>query len=759
MSRPLRIRVLAAAALTLLAGAASAQQTTKPRFTSVEEAVQASGQLAGGSGPRSVNWIDAGQRFAYTLRNPATQAEEIRRYDPAALRDELLLDTRELRLPGSEQPLQYRSFQWAADSKHLLFQTNFRPIFRRSGLADFYLYSLPERTLVPVARDARTAELSPDGTMAGLERGGDLYVYDLAAGAERRLTTDGGDSIFNGAFSWVYEEEFGMAQAWRWSPDSRHIAYWQTDERAVPVVQLTNYEGKWPGWMKVAFPKVGDPNPQVRIGVVDVAAGATVWLERPDTTEEYVPRIYWTSEPNTLAMLTLNRAQNRARVWFYDVRTGERRLVLEETSDTWIDVYDFFGGVQDFLTFPAGTREFFWLSDRDGHQHLYRYGYDGKLRQQVTRGEFMVTRVEAIDPKAKAVFYTSTEVSPLERHLYRVGFDGKGKRRLSQAPGNHAFDMSPTGNYYLDRWSNAQQPQQVELWSTAPKQLATLEANAAVNQWTAAHAYAPVELFQFTTTDGATLDGSMIRPPDFDANRRYPVVLSIYGGPGSQQVFNEFATNGWEQYLAQQGFIVVGLNNRGSGNYSRAFQKQVYQKLGFWESRDFMEVARWLQRQPYVDGERIAIHGTSYGGYMTVFTLLQHPDVFRAGIANSPGIDWSLYDSIYTERYMGLLPGSQAAYEASSAITHAAKLEDYLLLVHSGLDENVHPQHTMQLITALLRAGKDAEFRFFPPGAHGAAFDFPSYVTMLKVYANTLCEHVKSSCTPADLNEGQQPIF
>lgn len=759
MTRTLRGALCAASLLALLAGSAGAQQPAKQRFATVEEALQAGGQLGGGNGPRSVNWIDGGLRFAYTIANPTTRAEEIRRYDPATLKDELLLDTREVKLPGSEQPLQYRSFQWAKDSKHLLFQTNFRPIFRRSGLADFYLYSVPEKSLALVAKDARTAELSPDGTMAGLERGGNLYVYDLAAKAERALTTGGNDSIFNGVFDWVYEEEFGMAQAWRWSPDSRYIAYWQTDERAVPIVQLTNYEGKWPSWMKVAFPKVGDPNPKVRIGVVDVKSGNTVWLERPDTTEEYVPRIYWTSDPNTLAMLTLNRAQNHARVWFYDVRTGQRRLALEETSKTWIDVFDFFGGVQDFLTFPAGTREFFWLSDRDGYQHLYRYGYDGKLINQVTRGSFMVTRVEAIDPKAKAVYYTSTEVSPLERQLYRVGFDGRGKRRLTTTAGTHAINMSPAGNYYIDRWSNTQQPRQVELWSVAPKKLTTFEQNAAVTQWVNTHAYSPVELFQFTTTDGVKLDGSMVRPPDYDPSKKYPVLLSIYGGPGSQQVFNEFATDGWEQYLAQQGFIVVGLNNRGSGNYSRDFQKQVYQQLGKWEAHDFAEVAKWLKTQPYVDGERIAIHGTSYGGYMTVFTLLQHPNVFRAGIANSPGTDWSLYDTIYTERYMGLLPESQAAYDASSAVKQAAKLEDYLLLVHSGLDENVHPQHTMQLITALLQAGKDAEFRFFPPGAHGAAFDFASYATMLKVYANTLCEHVKASCTPVNLNEGKQPVF
>jgi dipeptidyl-peptidase 4 len=756
MSRTVRALLVFACLST---AALDAQQPAKPRLGTVEEAMAASGQLAGRAGPRSVNWIDGGERFAFTINNPTTRTEEIRRYDPATLKDDLLLDTRTLKLPGTEQPFVYRSFQWARDAKTLMFQSNFRPIFRRSGLADFYMYTLANKSLELVAKDARTAELSPDGELAGYERGGDMYVFDIASKQEKRLTSGGSDSIFNGAFDWVYEEEFGMAQAWRWSPDSRRIAFWQTDERAVPVIQLTGYEGKHWDWMKVAYPKVGDPNPKVRIGVVDVASGQTVWLERADTTEEYIPRIYWTSDPNTLAVMTLNRLQNNMRLYFYDVRTGARRLVMQEQSKTYVDVFDFFAGIQDFMTFPEASREFFWISDRDGYQHVYRYNYDGKLINQVTSGPYMVTRVESIDPKTSTIYFASTEVSPLERHLYAIGFDGKNKRKLTQTAGRHLFNMSPSGKYYIDTWSNTSQPRQVELWSTAPKKLTTLETNPTVTQYVASHAYSPVELFKFTTTDGVTLDGSMIRPPDFDATKKYPVIVSIYGGPGSQQVYNQWHTSGWEQYLAQQGFIVVGLNNRGSGNYSRDFQKMVYRQLGKWEATDFGEVGKWLAKQPYVQGDRMAIHGTSYGGYMTIYTMEQYPDVYRAGIANSPGTDWKLYDTIYTERYMGLLSDNQAGYEASSAVAQVGKLRGHLLLVHSGLDENVHPQHTMQLITKMLEAGKDADFRFFPLGAHGAAYSQASAVTMLKVYANTWCEQLKVGCEPANLNEGKQPVF
>jgi dipeptidyl-peptidase 4 len=747
-----------AALVVLLGGAGSGDAQvgvpteTGQRIGSVQEALAWSSRLAGGAGPASVNWVDGGDRFSYTVR---TQAEhEVRVHDPRALTDQLLFDPRRLTLEGGTEALTYESFQFGRDSRHLLFQANFRPIYRFSGISDFYLYSLETEVLRPVARDAFTAELSPGGGMVGFARGGNLFVTDLATGAERQLTDAPGDSVFAGHLSWVYEEEFGFAQAWKWSPDSRRIAYWETDERGVPVTRLTDFEDQHPEWFTLAYPKVGDPNPSVRIGVVDVATGASRWLETGLTGEHYIPRVYWTSDANTLAVVTLNRPQNHMRLFFFDVVTGERRLVMEERSDTWIDVFDFFAGVDDFLTFPEGIREFFWISDRDGHPHVYRYQYDGRLLNQVTRGPWAVTRVEGVNPSTRTLYYVSTEASPLERQLYSIRFDGREKRRITTERGTHSIDMSPNARYFLNRWSNTETPRQVELWTTERngRRLAILEDNAGVRDLLDGIPYAPAELFRFTTSDGVVLDGSMIRPPDFVASQRYPVLLSIYGGPGSQQVYDAFASNGWHQYLAQQGYIIVGLNNRGSGNYGRDFMKVVYGELGRWEAHDFAEVGRWLAAQPYVDGERMAILGTSYGGYMAITTLQRHPGLFRIGIANSPVTDWRLYDTIYTERYMGLLADNAGGYDLASTLPRAAELQDHLLLVHSGMDENVHPQHTMQLLTALARAGKDAELRFYPPGAHGAAFDFPSYVTMTEVYTNALCLHVALECIPANLN-------
>jgi dipeptidyl-peptidase-4 len=729
---------------------AGAQQ----RIASVQEALSVGGALNGRRGPSGLNWIEGGRRFSYTASNVQTGAPEVRAFDPATRADELLFDPGALVPPGSSQPLRYSSFHWTRDSRHVLFETDFRPIYRHSGIADFYVLTVASGSLVLAADDARTAELSPDGRFLGYERGGDLFVYDMDARAERRLTSTGTEDVWNGVFDWVYEEEFGLTQAWDWSPDGRRIAYWQTHVADVPTIQITDWEGQYPEWTVMPFPKVGQPNSAVRIGVVDVASGETRWLDTGIESEHYVPRIYWTSDPNTLAVVTLDRPQSHLQLYFFDVRSGQRRLVMEERSDAWIDVFDFFAQVLHYFYFPEGVEEFFWISDRDGYNHLYRYAYDGRLLGQVTRGPWVVTRVEGIDPASRTIYYTGTEESPLQRHLYAVGFDGSNKRRLTRERGTHAIDMSPDTRWYIDRWSSTSRPRQVELWSTQDggTMVTALETNAQVDQFVRQRAYSPQELFQFATSDGVTLDGSMIRPPDFDASRRHPVLVSIYGGPGSQQVYDEWATDGWNQYLAQQGYIVVGLNNRGSGNYGRDFMEIVYRELGRWEANDFAELARWLAQQPWVDGERMAILGTSYGGYMAIMTLLRHPGVFRLGIANSPITDWALYDTIYTERYMGLLDENPEGYRSAAVLSRADRLQDHLLLVHSGMDENVHPQHTMQLLTALAVAGKDAELRFFPPGAHGAAFDFASYLTMTEVYTNTLCEHVARECTPVNLN-------
>src|SRR2546427_277202 len=531
----------------------------KARFATLQEALRSGAALAGGSGPRNVNWIDGGRRYSFIAR--ADSGEEIRVFDPATGTDSLVFRAGGFTFPGGTGPFAYQSFQWARDSRHLVFQTHFQPLYRRSGTSDFYVYGLADRSLTLAARGARTAELSPSGALMGYERDGDLYVYDLAQQKELRLTADATPTAYNGHFDWVYEEEFGLAQAWTWSPDGRHIAYWRLDESAEPVIQLSDFEGRHPEWTRIRIPQPGDSNPTVKIGVVDVRSGRRVWLDPGERAEYYVPRIYWTSRPDTLAVITLNRPQNVMRLYFFDVTTGGRRLVMSDSSRTWLDVYDFYAGVQDLITFPAGAAEFFWVSDRDGWQHIYRYDYTGRVVNQVTRGRWSVTRIEGVDPKTRTIYYTGKDASPLQRQLSAIRFDRSGTRRLTTTRGTHSIDMSPDTRYYLDRWSSTTQPRQVELWTTAGcgRMLKKLEDNARVTQWLATHAYSPVELFSFTTSDSVRLDGSIITPIPFDSTHRYPVVFAIYGGPGSQQVYDQFATGGFSPWLGPGRDNLVGL--------------------------------------------------------------------------------------------------------------------------------------------------------------------------------------------------------
>jgi len=728
------------------------QAQEKKEFTDLKDAIFSSFQFGETQGPKSVNWIDGGKRFSYISTIEQTGKDQIRTMDPASLEDTLIFGDKALKFPGTQNAFSYESFQWSHDSKHLVFKSNAKKIFRRSEVSDFYVYSLAAGDLKLAAKEARSAELSPDGSMVGIVRNGNMFTYDFSTGKELALTHDTVKDVFNGYYDWVYEEEFGKAQAWNWSPDSKYIAYWQFNERKVPIFQMTNFEGLHPEYEQIPIPDPGDPNPSVRIGVLDVHTHKNVWLTPDETGDFYIPRIYWTSDPDVVALMTLNRAQNHMKLYFFNVRTGEHHVVLEEKNNTWMAIFNFYTAVDDMMYFPSTSREFFWVSDRSGYYHIYRYGYDGKLLNPVTQGNWDLIKVTGIDASDKTIYYLSAEASPLEQQLYSVKFDGSGKQRLTQTPGYHSINMSPSTQYYLDSYSDIHTPEQVALCDNQGKTLKVLADGSGTKSFLESHAYAPTGLFHFTTSDGVGLDGSMIKPLHFDSTRRYPLVMNVYGGPESHEVFNQFNFDGWGQWLAQNGYIVANVNNRGSANYGRDFMKAVYKQLGKWESNDFAETARYLGSLPYVDSTKTAIMGTSYGGYSTTYTMLTHPGVFAVGIANSPVTDWRLYDDIYTERYMAPLHENEEGYRNSSDMTHAAGLKGHLLLIHSMSDDNVHPAHTMQLLTALTNAGKDVDLRIYPPGAHGAAYNLESYLLIQNVSYQYLERYLKGNNNLPALN-------
>ena len=747
-----RAVLLAFLILTTFTGTLPAQE--KAVFKNVTEALRAGRTLAGKSGPQSLNWINGGDQYSYISMNQESKVSEIRSFDPSTGKDELVFDGKGLNFPDTSEAFTYTSFQWAHDSKHILFQTHFRKIYRRSGISDYYVYSLENKDLKVAAKNARTAELSPDGSMVGIERDGNMFVYDFSSRKENQLTNDvtSDTGIFNGHYDWVYEEEFGQAQAWNWSPDSKYIAYWQFDEHKVPIFKMTNFEGVHPEYVEIPIPQPGDPNPSVRIGVIDVKTHKNIWLDPGLGNDTYIPRIYWTSDPNVLAMLTLNREQNDLKLFFFNVVTGEKKQVMEEKNDTWVAIFNFYTYVDDMMYFPEGTREFFWVSDRSGYYQIYRYDYDGRLINRVTNGDWDVIKVVGINPKSQTVYYTSAEASPLDQELYSVRFDGSGEKRLTRLDGFHEINMSPNTRYFLDTYSNTVTPRHVVLCDSKGELIKTLEDNKQVGEFIDTHAYSPKVLSSFTTTDSVKLDYSIVKPTDFDPAKKYPVVMTIYGGPESHSVYNSFESSGWTEFLAQHGYIVVDVNNRGNANYGSKFMKIVYKQLGIYESHDFVETANYLKSLPYVNPDEVAIMGTSYGGYSTTFTMLSHPGVFKVGIANSPVTDWRLYDDIYTERYMGLPDDNAGGYKKTSDMTYADSLQGHLLLIHSMSDDNVHPVNTMHLLTALANAGKDVDLRIFPPGAHGAAYNFQTFNLEFEVYFQYLERYLKGNCDLPNLN-------
>jgi len=730
--------------LLLSLGVAEVQSQDKARYENLKDALSKSSRLRGSSGPQNVQWIDGGVQYSYMGFNSTNGKQEIRVHDPGSGEDQLIFDGEEITYPNSDDPFTYQSYQWSDDARFLLFQTDFRPVYRRSGISDYYLFSLEDSTLSLVADDARTAELSPNGKMIGYERKGNLFMLNLLTMKETQLTFDQQDLVYNGRFGWVYEEEFGLPQAWKWSPDSKYIAFWQTDERNVPIYQITDYSDQHPEYSKIPYPKVGDKNPKVKIGVIDIESTKRTWMNVP-VEGGYIPRIYWTSNTGQLAIVRFNRQQTDLSLYFHDAATGKGELIMRETSEQWIDVFDFFAGIMNFFYFPENSKEFFWLSERDGYAHIYRYDYEGNLINQVTDGNWEVTYVHAVDTDDKTIYYTSTEVSPLQRHLYSVNFKGKKKKKLTLGKGRHNVNMAPNAQYFIDSYSNIDTPLKVDLRDNQGKLLEALEKNEGVFEFLEKNIYAARELTSFVNSSGDKIDMYVIKPPNFDSTKAHPLFLNIYGGPGAQSVYNEFGTNGWNQYLAQQGYVVASVNNRGSGGYGEEFEKMVYKQLGNYESLDFVEAAQYLGDKPWVDANRMAIRGHSYGGYMTTFTMTRRPGTFKVGLAGAPVTDWRLYDTIYAERYMGLKENNIEGYNNSSPITFAGDLEGNLMIVHSAMDDNVHMQNTMQLITAFTNASEDVALRIYPPGRHGVAYNRTSYYLLYETLTKFLEEHLSEN--------------
>lgn len=697
-------------ALALLAGAARAQD----RLT-VERIFSPDFQLQ--SLPES-RWMAGGQRYSFVDEEDGVTS--LVAEDAQTGTKTTLVDGRRLIPAGQSTPIDIEDYAWSADEKKLLIFTNSQPVWRQNTKGRFYVYEVASGRLTPVSTAAgwqQFAKLSPDGTKVGFVRDNDLWVADLATGRETRLTRDGSETIINGTFDWVYEEELDLRDGWRWSPDGQRIAFWRIDDNPVkPFYWMKDTGSQYAQPISLRYPKAGAPNPTARLGVVEIASGRTTWLQTGNDSSVYLARMEWAESPTELLVQRLNRHQNRLDVMVADARTGATRTLFTETDSAWVNV-------DDDLSFIRGGRQFIWSSERDGYNHLYLYNRDGTVARQLTRGPWDVTEVFGVDEKNGWVYFSATEQGPQQRHLYRVRLDGSGFARLTREPGTHSVQLSPETPYYLDTWSRAGVPPVVTLHRTDGSAVRTLVANAAVRQRVAALGVPAPEMFTFRTSGGVQLNGYMIKPAGFDPAKKYPVLMYVYGGPGSQTVTDAWGGSRylWHLLMAQRGYLVVSVDNRGTGGRGRDFEKQTYLDLGTREAADQIEAARWLAQQPYVDPQRLAIWGWSYGGYATALTLEQPGSPFKAGIVVAPVADWGLYDSIYTERFMRTPQENPEGYRRSSVIRNVAGLRARLLLVHGSGDDNVHFQNSVQLVDALQAAGKQFSFMMYPDRNHAIA--------------------------------------
>ncbi|MEO5582210.1 MAG: S9 family peptidase, partial [Saprospiraceae bacterium] len=605
------------------------------RYATLEDAVKSGGMLNGLGGPQSVNWIHNGNQFSYIK-----SAGKINTFDPATGTDAIVFDATGLKFPGTEDVFQYSAFEWTADFNYLLFQSNFKQVWRNSGNSDYYLYSMKEKSLKLVAKEAYTAQVAPDGKLVAYESHGNLFALDLATKKIKQLTKDGNKAIYNGRFGWVYEEEFGLVRAWEWNPDSKSIAYWHIDESAVPIYQYSDLSGQHPEYKKIPYPRVGDPVPSARIGIVDIKTSITIWANIP-LQGGFFPRIYWTSDPAKLGVVRLDRKQKLLDLFLVERKSGSARSIMQEDSKGWMDIFNFFSGVMHHFLFPKGIKEFYWISDRDGNQHVYHYDYNGSLLGQVTSGNWDVMTVENLDPKTNLLYYTSTEESGLERQLYSVQLDGSNKKKITENKGRHQIQFAPGAQYFIDTWSNINTPRQVEIRNADGKLIKVWQSNESVKTFVQTHVYAPKTLETITVEGERNLDIYLIKPIDFDPAKKYPLVLSVYGGPSAQSVYNSWGSSAYEQFLAQSGYVIAAVNNRGSTGYGRDFMECVYEQIGKYETEDFVATADALAKKyNWLDRSRMAIQGHSYGGFTTTYTLTKHPGAFKVGIAGAPVVNY-----------------------------------------------------------------------------------------------------------------------
>ncbi len=650
----------------------------------------------------------------YTVLNSEGNSNQIDLYDFATLNKvSTLIDSKSFpELEGID------SYTFSKDEKKILIANHSAQIFRHSFVADYFIYDIAAKSLLKIA-DYKIQEptFSPDGTKIGFAKDNNLFFYDLASKKTTQITSDGKkNAIINGITDWVYEEEFAFVRAFDWNGANDKIAFIRFDESEVPEFSMSMYvKGLYPTVDTFKYPKAGEKNAVASLHIYDVKTGTTKKINLGNYNDFYIARMQWTNEANTLCAQVLNRHQDNLDLLFVDGNSGAAKVVLNEKDKAYVDV-------TDNLTFLKDN-SFIWTSEKDGFNHIYHYDKTGKLKNQITKGNWEVTSYYGFDEKSGTIYYQSVENGSINRDVYSIKLNGSDKKHLSTMTGTNAATFSPNFQYFINSFSSSKNAPRYTLnESNSGKLIKTIVSNDALETKLGKFYDLPTkEFFELTTAKGNKLNAWMIKPKDFDATKKYPVFMYQYSGPGSQQVNNDWNSSDdyWFMMLAQQGYIVACVDGRGTGFKGAEFKKCTQKEMGKLEVEDQIDAAKLFGTYSYVDKTRIGIFGWSYGGFMSSNCIFQGADVFKAAIAVAPVTSWRYYDSIYTERYMQTPQENASGYDNNSPITHVAKLKGNFLLIHGSGDDNVHVQNSMKMIEALVQANKQFDMAIYPDKNHG----------------------------------------
>lgn len=613
--------------------------------------------------------------------------------------------------------IRFESYEIDEGERQILLSAGFESIYRYSGVSDYYVYNIGSQRLVKISTDGkqRLTAFSPDGSKVAYVRDNNLYVMTLSNLKEQAVTTDGlANHIINGTTDWVYEEEFTITRGFRFSPDSRRIAFYRFDESNVKEYSMQMWGDLYPSEYKYKYPKAGEDNSRVEILIYDLQDKSTLRPELGSENDQYLPRFQWTNDPATLCVMRMNRLQNRMELLLVDAVQNTVSPLYDETSDTYIEV-------PSTIKFLNDGKNFIISSERGGYNQLYFCDMEGKMQQRITPGEYDVVEVCGIDEKRHQIYYTAHKSSAINTELFVCDFKGRRTTQLSTEEGTHNAVFSKGCRYYIDVFSTTAKAPVTTLYNQKGKAIRVLEDNAALQRKIEEYGANRKRFGTLTTSLGTELNYYVILPEDFDSTKRYPLLFYVYGGPGSQQVVNAYrgGDNYWFHMLSQKGYVVACFDGRGTGGRGTEFRNQTYRNLGAMECEDAIEAARWFGSKAWVDERRIGIFGWSFGGYLSTLALLKGNDVFKAAIAVAPVTTWRYYDNIYTERFLQRPQDNAEGYDNNSPLNFADRLKGNYLLIHGTGDDNVHFQNAVDMVSALERAGKQFEFRIYPNKNHG----------------------------------------